>query len=77
VLPNEPADPSHPLIAAWQRGDSWIAGRLALTPHAAFYSPASLVDMRVKSVETVLRYLRTGDLANCVNTEFLAKRRLL
>jgi len=77
VLPNEPADPSHPLIAAWRQGDDWIAGRLALTPHAAFYSPASLVDMRVKSVETVLRHLRTGDLANCVNTEFLAKRRLL
>jgi C-terminal binding protein len=77
VLPNEPADPSHPLIAAWRRDDDWIAGRLALTPHAAFYSPASLVDMRVKSVETVLRHLRTGDLANCVNTEFLAKRRLL
>jgi hypothetical protein len=33
------------------------------------------VDMRVKSVETVLRHLRTGDLANCVNTAFLAKRR--
>jgi hypothetical protein len=29
----------------------------------------------VKSVETVLRHLRTGDLANCVNTAFLAKRR--
>jgi D-3-phosphoglycerate dehydrogenase/C-terminal binding protein len=77
VLPNEPADPSHPLIAAWRRGEDWISGRLALTPHAAFYSPASLIDMRVKSVETVLRHLRTGDLANCVNTEFLAKRRPL
>jgi D-3-phosphoglycerate dehydrogenase/C-terminal binding protein len=75
VLGKEPADPSHPLIAAWRDGEEWIAGRLALTPHAAFYSPASLVDMRVKSVETVLRHLRTGDLANCVNTEFLAKRR--
>ena len=77
VLATEPADPAHPLIAAWRQGEEWIAGRLALTPHAAFYSPASLVDMRVKSVETVLRHLRTGDLANCVNTEFLAKRRLL
>jgi len=77
VLPNEPADPSHPLVAAWRNGEEWIAGRLALTPHAAFYSPASLVDMRVKSVETILRHLRTGDLANCVNTEFLAKRRLV
>jgi hypothetical protein len=29
---------------------------------------------RVKSVETVLRHLRAGDLANCVDTEFLPKR---
>jgi lactate dehydrogenase-like 2-hydroxyacid dehydrogenase len=77
VLQKEPADPTHPLVAAWRSGEDWLAGRLALTPHAGFYSPASLVDMRVKSVETILRYLRTGDLANCVNTAFLPKRHLL
>ena len=76
VLQREPAYRSHPLIAAWRSGEDWIAGRLALTPHAAFYSPASLVDMRVKSIHTIVRYLRTGDLANCVNNEFLAKTRL-
>jgi lactate dehydrogenase-like 2-hydroxyacid dehydrogenase len=74
VLPTEPADPTHPLIEAWRRGEDWVLGRLVLTPHAAFYSPSSVIDMRVKSVETVLRHLRSGDLSNCVNREFLVRR---
>jgi lactate dehydrogenase-like 2-hydroxyacid dehydrogenase len=77
VLPKEPADASQRLIAAWRNREPWIDGRLTLSPHAAFYSPASLRDMRTKSIETALRHLRTGDLANCVNKEFLAKRRLV
>ncbi|WP_262268802.1 C-terminal binding protein [Microvirga yunnanensis] len=74
VLSKEPADPAHPLIDAWRRRDEWLSGRLVLTPHAAFYSPSSVIDMRVKSMETVLRHLRSGDLANCVNREFLVRR---
>ena len=42
-----------------------------LTPHAAFYSPAALIDLRRKSVEVVVAYLRDGRLTNCVNREFL------
>src|SRR6185437_4751330 len=42
VLPKEPADGSHPLIHAWRERAAWIDGRLVLTPHAAFYSPAAL-----------------------------------
>jgi D-3-phosphoglycerate dehydrogenase/C-terminal binding protein len=74
VLPKEPADPEHRLIAAWRNREPWLDGRLTLSPHAAFYSPASLKDMRTKSIETVLRCLKTGDLSNCVNREFLANR---
>ena len=73
VLPVEPADSTHPLIDSWRRGEDWVSGRLVLTPHAAFYSPASVIDMRVKSVKTVLRHLRSGDLSNCVNREFLVR----
>jgi D-3-phosphoglycerate dehydrogenase/C-terminal binding protein len=72
VLPKEPADPAHPLFRAWQAGEAWIAGRLVLTPHAAFYSPASLTDLRRKSVEVAIAYLRGGRLMNCVNRELLA-----
>ena len=71
VLPKEPADPDHPLIKAWREGESWINGRFVLTPHAAFYSPASLEDLHRKSVEVVVAYLRDGRLTNCVNREFL------
>jgi D-3-phosphoglycerate dehydrogenase/C-terminal binding protein len=75
VTPVEPADANHPLISAWMRGEPWLEGRLTLSPHAAFYSPASIEDMRRKSIETVLDYLREGRLANCVNREFLEPKR--
>ena len=71
VLPMEPADPDHPLINAWRDGEKWIEGRFVLTPHAAFYSPASLEDLHRKSVEVVIAYLRDGRLTNCVNRAFL------
>jgi len=74
VLPNEPSDMDHPLFAAWRRGEDWIAGRLMVTPHAAFYSPASMVDLRLKSVEVVHALLVEGRLTNCVNAQFLDKR---
>ncbi|HEX2553922.1 MAG TPA: C-terminal binding protein [Microvirga sp.] len=67
VLPREPADADHPLIAAWLRREPWIEGRLTLSPHAAFYSPDGNRDLRTKSVETALTYLETGRLMNCVN----------
>jgi D-3-phosphoglycerate dehydrogenase/C-terminal binding protein len=67
VLPKEPADPKHPLIAAWRRREPWIEGRLTLSPHAAFYSPAAVKDMRRFGVATILACLNAGSLANCVN----------
>jgi D-3-phosphoglycerate dehydrogenase/C-terminal binding protein len=71
VLPREPADAAHPLIAAWRAGEPWIEGRFTLSPHAAFYSPAALEDMRRKSIETVLDFLARGDRRHCVNARFL------
>jgi D-3-phosphoglycerate dehydrogenase/C-terminal binding protein len=74
VLPREPADPAHPLIAAWRAGEDWVRGRLVLSPHAAFYSPAAAVDLRRKSVQTVLAVLRHGRVQNCVNAAMLVRR---
>lgn len=73
VLPKEPADASHPLIAAWRAREPWLEGRLTISPHAAFYSPSALEDLRMKSVEVVVAYLRDGRLMNCVNG-FVPKR---
>lgn len=71
VLPREPADAEHKLVRAWIKREPWLEGRLTLSPHAAFYSPDSLVDMRVRSIDTVLAHLESGSLVNCVNLESL------
>jgi len=71
VLPTEPPDVSHPLIVAWRNDEPWIKGRLVLTPHGAFYSPASMRDLRLKSVQQVLDYIRRGRLTTCVNRKEL------
>jgi lactate dehydrogenase-like 2-hydroxyacid dehydrogenase len=75
VLPEEPANPEHPLIRAWAAGEAWIDHRLLITPHSAFYTPESVYDMRYKGGEVALTYLTTGRLQNCVNLEFLEARR--
>lgn len=73
VLPQEPPDPSHPLLRAYRANEEWLAGRLLLSPHAAFYSAAGMADLRRKPVETVVAYLTENRLRNCVNADLLAK----
>ena len=77
VLPKEPGSAADPLVAAWQANEPWTRGRVLLSPHSGFFSPDSFVDMRRKAAETAYDYLSEGKLANCVNAEFLVKRRPL
>ena len=67
VLPVEPPVGDEPLLVAWRKGEPAIANRLILSPHSAFYSPSSLVDVRRKSAEVAVDYLFSGRLRNCVN----------
>lgn len=67
VLPTEPADRAHPLLKAWVDREGWLEGRLLVTPHAAFYSPESVLDLRRLALRTALDYLTTGALRACVN----------
>ncbi|CAH1654634.1 MULTISPECIES: C-terminal binding protein [unclassified Chelatococcus] len=67
VLPREPLDRRHPLIAAWTAAEPWLEGRLILTPHAAFYTPESLADMRRLAMVAAVDFLREGRLRSCVN----------
>lgn len=67
VFEPEPLDRSDPLIAAWAAGEAWLDDRLILTPHAAWYSTASLQDMRRLSMQYLMRCLRTGARPTCVN----------
>ena len=71
VLPEEPANPNHPLIRAWADGDEWIDHRLLITPHSAVFTPESVYDMRFKGGKTILNYLDKGILDNCVNQHWL------
>ena len=73
VLPKEPLDRMHPLLAAWSRGESWLEGCLILTPHAAFYTPESLADMRRLSMLAIVGFLRERRLRACVNLRQLAE----
>lgn len=67
VLPKEPPVPLPPLLEAWQRDEPWLAGRFAVTPHAAFYSEAGYVDMRTFSAEIIVDFIEHGRLRNNVN----------
>ena len=71
VLPNEPPDPDHPLIMAWSARESWLSGRLILTPHSAFLNRESMIEMREKAADEALRVLSGKPARNCVNQEYL------
>jgi phosphoglycerate dehydrogenase-like enzyme len=73
VLPAEPPDPDHSLLQAFRRREPGLDGRLLLTPHVAWYSPAGRADLRRKSAETVRDFLLTGRLRNCVNRALLQR----
>ena len=55
------------LLQAWCNEERWLAGRLIVTPHAAFYSEAGYVDMRTFSAEILVDYLANGIVRNNVN----------
>lgn len=73
VLPMEPPDPEHSLIQAFRRREPWLDGRLLLTPHAAWCSPPGRTDLRRKAAQTVVDYLQSGQLRNCVNQASLSQ----
>jgi phosphoglycerate dehydrogenase-like enzyme len=73
VLPTEPLTYDHPLIQAFAASEPWLDGRLIITPHAAFYSPDSVIDMRRIATQNVFNYLTQGVLRSCVNADLLKK----
>ena len=46
---------------------TWLAGRLIITPHAAYYSPDAVHDMRHKGAVLVRDVLTGTGVRNCVN----------
>jgi phosphoglycerate dehydrogenase-like enzyme len=56
----------HPLLTAWRNREDWIAGRLVITPHNAFYSDHAAIEMQRNAARTVRILLDEGRLRNQV-----------
>jgi phosphoglycerate dehydrogenase-like enzyme len=70
VLPHEPpAEPMPALVSAYRAREPWLEGRLVITPHAAYYSPESIHDTRIKAAETMRAALLTNRPKNVITPE--------
>jgi lactate dehydrogenase-like 2-hydroxyacid dehydrogenase len=61
------------LVELW-RQDADPPVNLVITPHSAFYSESSLVEMRIKAAQEIARVLRGETPRSCVNGEYLAAK---
>ena len=66
VLPVEPPE-SHSLITAWRQDESWLKGKLLITPHNAFYSEHSMYECRFNAAETARLFLEENDHRNKIS----------
>jgi phosphoglycerate dehydrogenase-like enzyme len=66
VLPEEPPSDDDPLIAAWRAGEAWVAHRLVVTPHAAFFNREAYRELRWKAAAEVRRVLQGAPPRNLV-----------
>jgi phosphoglycerate dehydrogenase-like enzyme len=70
VLPVEPpVDPIPELLRAYREREPGLEGRLVITPHAAWFTPESEHDTRVKSAETMRAALLTNRPQNVITPE--------
>jgi phosphoglycerate dehydrogenase-like enzyme len=69
VLPVEPPAEPPALLRAYRARESWLEGRLVVTPHSAFYSQQSVADIRTKSAETMRAALLTGTPQNVITPD--------
>jgi phosphoglycerate dehydrogenase-like enzyme len=67
VLPTEPPNPIPRLLRAHADRESWLNGRLLITPHAAWSSVESRDDARTISMRTLVGYLTNKRLRSCLN----------
>ena len=55
------------LVVAWRDPNHPAHHRVLITPHSAFYSEESLIDLRTKAAETCRKALLEQPLRNIVN----------
>ena len=64
-----PVEPLPRLLQAYRSNEPWVAGRVIITPHVAFYSKESVDDMRLKSATTMRDVLFDGLMTNHIDPE--------
>ncbi len=70
VLPVEPpVEPIPAILRAYREREPGLEGRLVITPHAAWHTPESEHDTRVKSAETMRAALLTNRPQNVIAPE--------
>ena len=70
VLPVEPpVEPIPELMRAYRAREPGLEGRLVVTPHAAWFTPESEHDTRVKSAETMRAALLTNRPQNVITSD--------
>jgi C-terminal binding protein len=70
VLPVEPpVEPVPALLRAYREREPGLEGRLVITPHAAWFTPQSEHDTRVKSAETMRAALLTNRPQNVITPD--------
>jgi phosphoglycerate dehydrogenase-like enzyme len=70
VLPVEPpVEPYPEILRAYRAREPGLEGRLVITPHAAWFTPQSEHDTRVKSAETMRAALLTNRPQNVITPE--------
>ena len=67
VLPDEPPNENHQLIKDWKNDESWVSGRILITPHSAFYNRESIIELREKAASELKRVLENKNPLNRVN----------
>ena len=67
VLPVEPpVEPLPALLRAYRDREDWLAGRLVVTPHSAYWTPQADWDIRTKGAETMRAALLTNQPQNVI-----------
>ncbi|MBV9656275.1 MAG: C-terminal binding protein [Acetobacteraceae bacterium] len=69
VLPVEPPADPPALLRAYRAREPWLEGRVIVTPHAAYWSPQGMADIRVKAVETIRAALLTNQPQNVITPD--------
>jgi phosphoglycerate dehydrogenase-like enzyme len=67
VLPVEPLSESHLLLKDYLQQESYLKNRLFITPHSAFFSNQSIIEIREKAAQEAKNVIENKKSQNCIN----------